>query len=63
MSVNLKEWFKEASATDINTYITDLVAQWKARSLSKEDVLKTAESIAEYRNDPSLMLEVEQRFG
>jgi len=65
MPINLfggNEWV-DASADEVNTFITDIVAQSKIGSLSKEDVLKAARSIAEQQKDSSLMIEVEQRLG
>lgn len=59
-----KEWIEEVSASDkFNDYIITWIAEAKIGNLTKEDVLKAVTKIAEYRKEPSLLLEVEQRLG
>lgn len=58
-----EEWSDGASAGEINTRITDMVAGANNGSLTKEEVLKFFAKVADRRKDPSLLLEVEHRLG
>ncbi|OGZ05532.1 MAG: hypothetical protein A2845_06005 [Candidatus Lloydbacteria bacterium RIFCSPHIGHO2_01_FULL_49_22] len=59
-----KEWIEEVSAdAAFRGYISQWVADAKIGNLTKEHVLKVVAEIADHRKDPSLVLEVEHRFG
>ena len=59
-----KEWVETVGADEaFEGYISKWVAEAKIGNLTKEDVLKAATKIADYRNDPSVLSKAKSLLG
>jgi len=59
-----KEYIEEISANGVfEKNITQWIEDCKSGSLSREDILNVTQKVAKYRNTPTLVEEIMQRFN
>jgi len=57
------EWIEEISRHWETKYTTEFISQYKSGSITKDDLLKVAQKVAEYKNDNDIVDELKSLIG